>query len=136
MSEDVKQTTIDRPDSTDDHQITPEILQGVIEAAYRFETVQPWNEALADGEFIEIWASRAIVKLNQIASALKEQSQQREHAAYERGKAEGAEAERGRIKGEVYTMMEEYADNPNFPGMLLGFAVGFADKILKTIEQK
>jgi hypothetical protein len=74
-----------RPEKTEDDQITPAILKQVIDVAYRFEEVQEWEEALADADFLQIWASRAIVKLNQIASAYRDRE------------AEAVAAERARL---------------------------------------
>jgi hypothetical protein len=64
----------DRPERTEDDQITPAILKTVIDLAYKWETtVSDFNEALEDDAFLQIWSTRAIVKLNQIASSFKEQ---------------------------------------------------------------
>jgi hypothetical protein len=77
-----------RPEKTEDDQITPAILKQVIDVAYRFEEMQTWDEALADADFLQIWSSRAIVKLNQIASAYKDREAARvaEAVAQERAR--------------------------------------------------
>lgn len=49
--------------------------------------------------------------------------------------AQREKARQEEIVGELYTMMEQYSDNPTFPTMLLGFAAGYTDKIITVVRQ-
>lgn len=68
------------PESTPDGKITPEILKGVVQLAYKGEEPnQDFNEAAEESAILEIWAGRAIIKLNQLAAFARQNEGVRQH---------------------------------------------------------